>query len=958
MNMKKIYYIIVVAALLLSAPTFAQQRDARGRVLETIVADGLAQLPAKTTEQYNQVMSELAATGEKGMEMIISKLGPSANGTNASFEYAINGVVNYVSEEGRESLREPVRQALLRGIEAQQDDVNKAFLLSILPKIAQKADTQVFASYLSDPYLSAFARTALASMNGSEDVIRQLINEGKGSKADLAYLAYQKKLSGVEDVLLSWAGQGDAKTQAAVYNALAAIGTDNSLPVLAAAAKAVDFQDDPTGAADSYLQLLNRVPAVNVKAVQKAAKELVKHQSPAVRCAGLKLALMTAGDKASKLVLASLKDGDVQYRNTALLMAQEVAGDGIFDFIGKNIGKLSTDAKVDVVRWLGNNHVGSQAATLNGLMGIGNPDAVSEEAIIAAAKIGQDATDGTDLLWGLVSKLALKDDIRSKTAADALLSYNGDISSAVVKGLESREASVVPAALKLAADRRIAAAYPQVLSMLSSSDNAVKAGAFDALKGVARADNFGQLCDILEKAQGDEVGKVQAAAQTAIKSLKAEEQLALVSPRMNVTKNKALYYPLIAQVGTKEAIAMLMDEYKHPATADAALASLLTVQNSSMVDNLYEMAKQRPAQKEQILGRYLQLLRYYNYGNAREYRLTEQALGLKPSVQLTKQLVNNLSNVGTVPSLQLAAQYLDDKDAAVEAAQAVKTLVAKNKPLQFGEDTKQMLVKAQDIFRSEKAKGDADAGYAVDEITGLLAKVQESNKYMNVELSAEEKAQGFELLFDGKSLDKWHGNKTNYVPDNGTIYVSAGYGDNGNLYTNKKYSDFVYRFEFAFLEPGVNNGIGIRTKDGVDAAYDGMEIQVLDHDAPVYAGWLREYQQHGSVYGIIPSKRVVFPALGTWNTEEIRAEGDHITVTVNGEVIVDGNIREACQGHNMAPEGAKENPYTVDHQSHPGLFNKDGYISFCGHGEGVRFRNIRILDLSQPTKASEKKVRK
>ena len=45
---------------------------------------------------------------------------------------------------------------------------------------------------------------------------------------------------------------------------------------------------------------------------------------------------------------------------------------------------------------------------------------------------------------------------------------------------------------------------------------------------------------------------------------------------------------------------------------------------------------------------------------------------------------------------------------------------------------------------------------------------------------------------------------------------------------------------------------------GVDAAYHGMEIQVLDHDAPIYKN-LRVYQRHGSVYGIIPAKRVKFP---------------------------------------------------------------------------------------------------
>ena len=144
----------------------------------------------------------------------------------------------------------------------------------------------------------------------------------------------------------------------------------------------------------------------------------------------------------------------------------------------------------------------------------------------------------------------------------------------------------------------------------------------------------------------------------------------------------------------------------------------------------------------------------------------------------------------------------------------------------------------------------------------------------------------------------------------------------------------------------MNNGVGIRTPEGVDAAYEGMEIQILHHDSPIYKG-LREYQVNGSVYGIIPAKRQVSPELGTWNTYEVQAIGDNIKVTVNGEVIVDGNIREACQGHNVAPDGGTRNEYTVDHKNHPGLFNKSGHIGFLGHGAGVKFRNIRIKDLSQ-----------
>ena len=144
----------------------------------------------------------------------------------------------------------------------------------------------------------------------------------------------------------------------------------------------------------------------------------------------------------------------------------------------------------------------------------------------------------------------------------------------------------------------------------------------------------------------------------------------------------------------------------------------------------------------------------------------------------------------------------------------------------------------------------------------------------------------------------------------------------------------------------MNNGIGLRTSDGVDAAYEGMEIQVLDNMADIYKN-LAPYQYHGSVYGIHIPKKLDFGPIRTWHTEEIVAKGDYIKVTVDGTVVTECNIREACKGHNVAPDGSQHNPYTIDHKNHPGLFNKEGYISFCGHGPGVMFRNIRILDLSK-----------
>ena len=167
-----------------------------------------------------------------------------------------------------------------------------------------------------------------------------------------------------------------------------------------------------------------------------------------------------------------------------------------------------------------------------------------------------------------------------------------------------------------------------------------------------------------------------------------------------------------------------------------------------------------------------------------------------------------------------------------------------------GETVVAALERARTVYAG-LASEDADAGYAVDEINGLLARYAAVPRF---ELTEEEEAEGFEVLFDGLSLEKWTGNKTNYVPQEGTIYVTAQYGGSGNLYTVREYGDFILRFEFSFVRPGVNNGIGIRTPMGVDAAYHGMEIQVLDHDDPIYKN-LHVYQQHGSVYGVIPAQK-------------------------------------------------------------------------------------------------------
>ncbi len=179
-------------------------------------------------------------------------------------------------------------------------------------------------------------------------------------------------------------------------------------------------------------------------------------------------------------------------------------------------------------------------------------------------------------------------------------------------------------------------------------------------------------------------------------------------------------------------------------------------------------------------------------------------------------------------------------------------------------------------------------------------------------------------LFDGHSLAGWVG--SGYEVQDGVIACTP---KGEFLHTEKEYGDFVFDFDFK-LKAGSNNGIGIRYPGTGDAAYVGMEIQVLDDRDEKYKD-IKEWQFHGSVYNLQPSiqkdKNFLKP-VGEWNHETIIAIGDHIKVILNGETITDCFLKSL----------------TYDEAKHPGAKRTTGYLAFCGHGDYVAYKNLKLAD--------------
>jgi hypothetical protein len=177
-------------------------------------------------------------------------------------------------------------------------------------------------------------------------------------------------------------------------------------------------------------------------------------------------------------------------------------------------------------------------------------------------------------------------------------------------------------------------------------------------------------------------------------------------------------------------------------------------------------------------------------------------------------------------------------------------------------------------------------------------------------------------LFNGKDLSGWKGE--GYTVQDGAITCTP---KGRNLMTEKEYSNYVLEFEFK-LPAGGNNGLGIHYTGNGNPANNGMEIQVLDDTHPKYKD-LKPYQFHGGLYFLKAAKKGHLKPVGEWNSEKITVNGAQVTVELNGTVINVANLDEL----------AKANP------KHQGVKRRSGYITFCGHGDRVQFRNIRIKEL-------------
>lgn len=204
-------------------------------------------------------------------------------------------------------------------------------------------------------------------------------------------------------------------------------------------------------------------------------------------------------------------------------------------------------------------------------------------------------------------------------------------------------------------------------------------------------------------------------------------------------------------------------------------------------------------------------------------------------------------------------------------------------------------------------------------------------------LTPEEFEQGWELLFDGKSLKGWkayNGDtpKTWSVDDN-AIYCNGTSGGD-DLMTVDAFGDFDFKFQWRIPEKG-NSGVIYRVREGVQwkkPYQTGAEYQVYGEDENF------SKTSVGSLYDVYPpsTDKKIMPAK-EWNSGRIRISNGLITHWVNEVVVMQCQIGSEDWKSKIADSKWKDNPFFMK--------SSFGHIDFQNHGSEIWYKNVKIRRL-------------
>ena len=204
-------------------------------------------------------------------------------------------------------------------------------------------------------------------------------------------------------------------------------------------------------------------------------------------------------------------------------------------------------------------------------------------------------------------------------------------------------------------------------------------------------------------------------------------------------------------------------------------------------------------------------------------------------------------------------------------------------------------------------------------------------------LTEAERKEGWQLLFDGKSLAGWM-NSDKSAPR--TPVENACLNPHGAghymLIHEKEWENFVLALDFK-ISPHCNSGIFLRTspltpRPGKDVGFNGLEVAIDDTTTASFV-------DTGALYDLSKPTRNAMHPVGEWNHIEITCRSALIQIILNGEKVNSIDL-DPFTKPNQRPDGTAHK-FDEAFKDHP----RKGYIGLQDHGSPCWYKNIKLKPL-------------
>ena len=229
---------------------------------------------------------------------------------------------------------------------------------------------------------------------------------------------------------------------------------------------------------------------------------------------------------------------------------------------------------------------------------------------------------------------------------------------------------------------------------------------------------------------------------------------------------------------------------------------------------------------------------------------------------------------------------------------------------------------------------------AMMSFVGLLTMTASAAQPINT-LTGEEKATGWKLLFDGRSLHGWRLYKKEAAPESGWkvedgLLKKLAKQRGGDIVTEAKFEDFDLTWEWR-ITAGGNNGVKYLVTEERTSA-PGHEYQMID-DTGHPDGKLGAKRQTASFYEVLaPAADKPLKPVGEWNSSRVLIQGNHVEHWLNGAKVLE---------YELGSEAVKAGVASSKFKNAPGFGTKiKGHIMLTDHQDECWFRNIKIRELS------------